>query len=244
MPDVTDEQLTAFSERMRNYRPPNPSPRDPKMSTEFNEADIIERHLIRNSHQTWGFVIYRCTYDSDENWATFMSRLRLCTEQSFAEYNGADIMARLAWTVVEDRSLLDGATADEVRDHWLEWVQTAAEREQGAPEGRSARYRYCIQVDTESLKSVVHDAVTPPAYDHEHKGFANLIDRVGHLDDDSDSEVEDEGTDTSGRARNRYRHDLGWMRINYDGLYPGWYCLVDNSPWPVFYRRPPEIACR
>lgn len=43
----------------------SPSQRNPDMSWENNAADLIERQLQADGHWTWGFVIYRTTYDSD-----------------------------------------------------------------------------------------------------------------------------------------------------------------------------------
>ncbi|PSK53208.1 hypothetical protein B9Z65_3408 [Elsinoe australis] len=237
MADLTEDQLTDFERRMRARRPQNPSPRDPSMSTEVNQADDIERQLVRDSHRAWGFVIYRCTYDSDDQWATFLDRLRTRTRESFAEYNGEDILDLLAYTIIEDRSVFEDATVELVREHFGQWCETAPQQEQGAPPGRSIRYSYCIQVDASALKSVVHDAQPPPQFDSQHKGFVNLIDRAWQLNlDESDSE------DSSERAGQQDQQDTGWMRVAYDQLYPAWYCLVNQMQWPDFYRRPPEIA--
>ena len=44
------------------------SRRTPPWSTHFNNADNIERYLQEDGHRTWGLVIYRCTYESDDDW--------------------------------------------------------------------------------------------------------------------------------------------------------------------------------
>ena len=42
-------------------------PRRTQVKTRLNNADNIERYLQEDSHRTWGWVIYRCTYGSHDN---------------------------------------------------------------------------------------------------------------------------------------------------------------------------------
>lgn len=60
-------------------------------------------------------MIYRTTYDSDADWAEFLRRLRFQMEDIFDYYNGRDILDKFSLTVFEDRSLLDGATTNTIR---------------------------------------------------------------------------------------------------------------------------------
>ena len=62
--------------RNRAQRFINPSQREPDRETAFNNADNIERQLQEDGHKIWGWVIYRCTYKSDEEWVQFMDRIR------------------------------------------------------------------------------------------------------------------------------------------------------------------------
>lgn len=39
------------------------------MPNRFNIVLNIEKSLQQDEHQTWGFVIYCCTYTSDADWA-------------------------------------------------------------------------------------------------------------------------------------------------------------------------------
>jgi hypothetical protein len=63
-----------------------PSQRTPELPTNHNTADHIERYLQTDGHRTWGFVIYRCTYDDDDDdeWNEFMERLRYRIRQTLA----------------------------------------------------------------------------------------------------------------------------------------------------------------
>src|SRR4051812_15144314 len=58
----------------------NLSPRIPNRSAQFNNADQIEQYLHEDGHRAWGFVIYRCTYESNTAWEEFMRRLLANTE--------------------------------------------------------------------------------------------------------------------------------------------------------------------
>lgn len=53
------------------------------MSWENNAADLIERQVQQDGHRTWGFVIYRTTYDNDADWTEFLQRLRFQMEDMF-----------------------------------------------------------------------------------------------------------------------------------------------------------------
>jgi hypothetical protein len=52
-----------FRNRIRQLR--NPSKRTPDRETTLNNADNIERQLQEDNYRIWGFVIYRCTYESE-----------------------------------------------------------------------------------------------------------------------------------------------------------------------------------
>jgi hypothetical protein len=81
------------------------SRRTPQYFTHFNNADNIERYLQEDGHRTWGFVIYRCTYESDDDWGRFMERLRDQIRYELKLFNGLDMMDSLSVTVFEDRSI-------------------------------------------------------------------------------------------------------------------------------------------
>jgi hypothetical protein len=90
------------------------SRRTPQYSTHNNDADNIERYLQEDGHRTWGFVIYRCTYESDDYWGWFIGHLRDKIRHTLELCNGLDMMDSLGITVFEDRSILDGASTSVV----------------------------------------------------------------------------------------------------------------------------------
>lgn len=143
----------------------------------LDPIDQIKMYLRRDRHRIWGFVVYRCTYSSDEDWVRFMDILRQENRKALSyEEGGLEMWESLDMTVFEDRSTLDGASKGFVREQFREWCKSAPQQEQGAEAeaGCSQRYRYCLQVDEASLRSVV-DAL--PRGGPYQQGFVNLINK-------------------------------------------------------------------
>ena len=225
-PQPVPAWLEEIHRRIRSS--PNVSARNPNLTWENNAADIIERQLQQDHHQSWGFVIYRTTYNSDTDWAEFLRRLRFHMERVFDFYNGRDILEKFVLTVLEDQSAFDRASTDTIRRHFQQWSLTAYPTEQqhqkGARIGRSPRYHYAVQVDLEALNSVVRDAPAPPAIDTTTKGWVKLIDKSWYL----------------GRGEGIHTHmlhepiegitqeDVGWMRVRYQDIMPNFYALYQG----------------
>lgn len=222
-----------FLEYIRNraQRVKNPSQRTPNRETDFNNADNIERQLQEDGHKVWGWVIYWCTYESDEAWAEFMRRLRYYIEDTLQFDNALDMQPSLDYQVFEDRERFDMAHPSAVLEHFAQWVATAPQREQGEGKypARSQRYNYCLHVDQEALQSIVNGP-NPPA-DNLGNGFVNLVCRrvLGGMRPEH----------TTGREE----RDHCWMRITYQDLMTTWYnqFRVQGS-WGTEYRVPPEVA--
>ena len=79
--------------------------------------DLAQTHdvLERNPSLKWGFVIYRCTYESDLDWARFMDLLNTRVRLNLEEEGGLDLLDRLDWSVQDDRDVLDNASPGQVR---------------------------------------------------------------------------------------------------------------------------------
>jgi hypothetical protein len=176
-------------------------------------------------------VIYRCTYESEAEWAEFLSRLNYYIEDTLRFDNALDMQSSLNYHVFEDRESLDKAHPSTVREIFSQWAETAPQREQG--EGkfamRSQRYNYCLHVNQEALQSVI-GGPAPPA-DNLGNGFVNLVCRrvLGGMRPEN----------TEGREG----RDLCWMRITYQDLMVGWYSqLRPQGSWGNEYRVPPEVA--
>lgn len=239
--------LNGIRQRIRS-----PSQRNPDMSWHNNAADLIQRQLQDDGHRTWGFVIYRTTYSNDVDWADFVRRLRFQMEDSFDYFNGRDILEKFTLTVIQDRSLFDGADTNTIRQHFQQWSLTAYRSEQqpqvegqsssesGAGMikiGRSPRYRFAVMVDAEALRSVVHEAPAPPDLDTTSKGWIKLIDKswyLGRSEGDADPLEPIEGVT---------ERDVGWMKVPYQDVMTECYTQSRSlNNWSLNYRRPPKIA--
>ena len=91
---VTDTDRANLIAYVRSHasRVKIPSRRTPVRETIFNNADNVERQLQEDGHKIWGWVIYRCTYANDEEWAEFMARLRYWNEENLRFDNALDML--------------------------------------------------------------------------------------------------------------------------------------------------------
>lgn len=201
-------------------------------TTDFNNANNIKSFLHEDSHQIWGFIIYRCTYDSDDDWTTFIRRFQHHVKQTLDGYDGLDLLPSLDLTIISDPTTLESASTSIVREHFKHWVTTAPGREQGdgVGQGISQRYRYCIMVDEEALESIVEDP---------DDGFVKLVQRdwepYMHVPRARET-VEDAVEDCT-------LHDVGWMMVAYQDVMVDIYChLRGYNDWYTEYRRPPRVA--
>ncbi|KAJ5187492.1 hypothetical protein N7449_010486 [Penicillium cf. viridicatum] len=211
------------------------SPRLPGMSPRFNNADQIEQYLHEDGLRAWGFVIYRCTYQSNTAWDEFMRRLLANTKDMLESEGGLDLLDNLALTVIEDPGSLDGATTAVIRHHFEQWVATAVHQEQGTGPALlwSERYRYCLQITQDVLDSVLTD--------ENEAGFVRLIRRDWEEYDpyDGGDRLEDEHEAIEGCTL----EDVGWIKVPFDGvMVVPWYYLRGGG-WETEYHRPPKIAC-
>ena len=220
-------------ERVRNRARyvKNPSRRMPERETIFHNPDNVERQLQEDGHKIWGWVIYRCTYGNDEEWAEFMRRLTYYIENTLRDNNALDMLPSADYHVFEDRDQFDGAHPSAVLDHFTQWAATAPQHEQGegAYPMRSQRYNYCLHVDQEALQSVI-GGPAPPA-DYFGSGYVNLVcnEILGGMRPEH----------THGRAE----RDHHFMRINYQSLMVHWYHQFrPQGSWDNEYRIPPEVA--
>jgi hypothetical protein len=52
----------------------------------------LDSKLKGYRHDSWGWVIYRCAYNSDNDWATFMEKLRTETHSMLNKYGANEAM--------------------------------------------------------------------------------------------------------------------------------------------------------
>ena len=199
--------------------------------------------MREDGHSKWGWIIYRCTYDSDEQWQAFLERFGYYVHATLVFHNGQNLESSLDIQVLQERELFDGATPDDVRQYFKQWADVASEQEQGRPAGRAQRYRYCLHVDQEAVESVL--AGPEPPGDELGGGYVNIVMIPPGCGTEIDSpEEEAEATELEGdEGDDEPQLDPAYMRISYADLLVTWYNLFrSEGAWETEYRQPPEIG--
>jgi len=145
---------------------------------------------LRGPDDWWGFMVYRTTYESEQEWDYFKS---VCNGMCQAAYKGSDDGAaareRLRLEMVEDPSL-DGVDVEEVLRRFREhcWANDWSA-------GGRGRNQCCVMVDKRALMSVArrkesndpaHVLLVDRQYDH------NIGEGNEDQEDDQDEEEDEE----------------------------------------------------
>jgi len=148
-----------------------------------NLANRLRENLKERALKKWGFVIYRCTYDSDEEWARLMQNLNARAREHLETYDGSDLLESLEFTIRDDKSVFDGVSIETCCDHFEAWVGSSEGRNSEQPDALliptgfdgQPRYTFFLHVDGDALDSVVRRAPQPPADDPEAVGYVNIV---------------------------------------------------------------------
>ncbi|KAJ5426044.1 hypothetical protein N7465_001114 [Penicillium sp. CMV-2018d] len=243
-------------------RPPqNPSKRTPERESTHNTADCLEKALNEAGFQSWGFAIYRCTYQSDSDWEEFLRRYRWHVADALEDDNGLNLLESFKMTVFENQALFGGVGVSTgtatIREHFQQWATTAIQEEQGVSPDRlafandAARYRLCLFVDEESLQSVLR---TPLEDCFNKNAFVNMLNgwwKEESLDDHDPEDLDDDELEAVRQELlNGYDpiegctvNDVGWMKVAFcaAGL-EGFSRLGEDGEWDRYYVRPSEIC--
>src|SRR5437868_5952787 len=136
--------------------------------------EIIHTSNEQLGLEKWGFVIYRCTYTSQEKWDKFMALIKEDAKEYLQDENDQDLWQSIDWRVVENEEALGGNDWKEARSVFDAWVTSELKKE--TEEGREIRdwpdyltesekfrlrvkqaphYRFFIFADEASVNSVV-----------------------------------------------------------------------------------------
>ena len=74
----------------------------------------IRARLSNDPEMKLGFIVYRCTYASDNDWNRFMGYLDTTVRATLVKAELEDVLDRLDWNVQEDINL-EEASFEEVR---------------------------------------------------------------------------------------------------------------------------------
>jgi hypothetical protein len=228
---------------------------------EPDEVVQLREHLHNQNLKSWGFVIYRCTYDDDVKWEKFIKHFKDEVHDSLKNtFKTPDLLETLTWTVKEDRELFEGATIAQLRKIGRQWVTSkevdeeieeavfyrlglnipykplsASEKTIDRRIDLSPRYKYCISIDSASLNGTLNHLHNTSGY----KGHVNVINLGWELPDPNDPEyanAEEEGYNPIDEGEPPIEGvrtwDVGWMRCSLDYVMPTFYSfLAEHGVW-------------
>ncbi|KAJ9149128.1 hypothetical protein NKR19_g5827 [Coniochaeta hoffmannii] len=125
----------------------------------------IANALEEDKLDHWGFVIYRCTYGSQEKWDKFLALAKQEARDYLERWGTGDLSVydKMDWTVIEDAETLNGASILDATRKFDAWVKADGRAEMQhitSPDtwrSCAPRYQFFMYVDEESLESVVDD---------------------------------------------------------------------------------------
>lgn len=116
--------------------------------------------LQKCNHNKFGFPIFRTSYKHDNDlWSAYIEGLYHSSLECTLEYFGRK--ERLGpffyCPVIEDRATLDGASKDQIRERFKEWVKDTSDARDGNGavkmwKNDAPTYQYCLMVDEECLE--------------------------------------------------------------------------------------------
>lgn len=233
-----------------------------QMGASWTPTMGVMRHT---KHLKWGFLVYRVYYGDDEAWERFMYILNRTTDDFLDDSLAKPHIAPLLeWTEMQNRTAFDGASKDEIREHFRTWILTrSVERDGPGVEGnqiimRSPRYQACLYVNKEAMESATlteHPLLWRPTRPQiEVKGRVILINSElfyelwphpeptqEELDEIEEEEwAEEEYPPIDGNTG----LDVGWMYISLHFASVAYDTMSENmDTWSErwFYRRPPAV---
>lgn len=117
-------------------------------------AESLEKLKLKH----WGFVVYRCTYGSQEKWDKFIAVVKQ-EAHSWLERWGTEELAvydKMELTVIEDAETLDSASILDTTRKFQAYVEEEKRTDKTLQAyDCTPRYHFFVHVDEESLESVV-----------------------------------------------------------------------------------------
>lgn len=197
----------------------------------FGPVNEIRHAIYNRKHKKWGFVIYRCDYASDETWAKFLAIVKENLDTSLKLAEAEDLKSTLDMTPRKDKKTLDGATVDQVREIFKEWVNSdeakAEANNEPYPAYQCPRYQFCVHVDADVLDAVVHRAPKLDVAEAIRTAYVNLVKLRDEVDpeqirvDDENEEWEEEEILDVAKVRLSRLNAFGYNRFDdfeFDGL--------------------------
>ncbi|PWY94552.1 hypothetical protein BO94DRAFT_531510 [Aspergillus sclerotioniger CBS 115572] len=123
----------------------------------LDSFEISRLTPVELREETWGWVIYRTTYQSDAAFnrtidiITFWIKHDVLTNFNYRSAPPSDLAprhqlwTRHQFTIFEDLTTLDGASIDTVREQFEAWGESLGMRDQWN------KYRVCMMIDQEAV---------------------------------------------------------------------------------------------
>lgn len=209
----------------------------------------ISDDLQYHKEEKWGWIIYRTTYNDDAAWELFKDRINKWTRIDDPDAPPA-VLRGMDWTFISDRSTLDGASREQLRERFRAWRETAVQaenpRRDPAVTFMSGRYRFFLQVDGESLQSVVEGDgnvldgswVNLVRCDDEMDEYIQSVEEDKERDIKEPWDQEDEELGTPPKPEDEW-----WMMVSTDMIGAEFYTIMvpPLEIWWIYYREPPEV---
>ncbi|KAJ5210634.1 hypothetical protein N7491_010441 [Penicillium cf. griseofulvum] len=230
-----------FQSRLLSKFPlPSTSRRSFQSSTtlrvKWTSSEAILYELKDRKIEKWGWVFYRTTYEDDEVWDSFKRILNFSVRSIISldprsELNEA-MFDQLEFIFIEDKAKFDGASKEELRAHFQQWVANSFSAENPQADQRLLhddepvpRYRFFFEIDEDTLRSCGSES----------SGHASFVDGFWSSSEQSQNQVK----------ATRDCEDVGWMRMDMaffmdTHFYAGMSGSVEM--WRFFYERPPAIV--
>ncbi|KAJ6183809.1 hypothetical protein N7519_005110 [Penicillium mononematosum] len=224
----------------------------PTLREKWILSEVILYELKDRKIEKWGWVFYRTTYKDDEAWDIFKQKVIISVRSIInldprSELNEA-IFEKLKFVFIEDKAKFDGASKEELRAHFQEWVGNSFSAENPHADQKLlyddepvSKYRFFFEIDEDALRSCSSKG----------SGHANFVDgfwsssrvRAGDLDLAVRNNPEQLQNQVDAVADCL---DVGWMRMDMaffmdTHFYAGMSGSVDHM-WPFFYECPPAIV--
>lgn len=204
-------------------------------------AIAIRTSLEKYKLKQWGFVIFRCTYGSQEAWDKFLTLAKQDAHDHFEWRGMEDVYDSITWTVIEDAETLDGASIVDTSRKFTEWVGGEGRQEmQGSVFTDTwvycPRYIFFIHVDQESLESVADDTKAREAGGY----FCTVVQANGILNEEryrearEDRHREGQGATDEDDEDDEDDEEILWdfrKRFKVDNLVQLYAWLLDIDSW-------------
>ncbi|KAI3333524.1 hypothetical protein F4824DRAFT_490890 [Ustulina deusta] len=201
--------------------------------------------------EVWGFVVYRCAESNEETWNRMLQHIRDAIERELKENGQEGLIAHHDLHVIDD----NGVTSHQVREHFRAWASknlaarlkadagTTIEDISWKPATFTARYQFCLFIDSVCLESLDHtESVNGlnfpvvklldkewPRPDLSPEERQKLVEQP----DINDFEIPEDYADEA---------DVGWMYVPLY-QYVEWYdSICRPSSWHDIYVRPPYVS--